>query len=229
MSFDPIRGGLAPIGGPTMPATGLGQVPVTIAEEHAAKVALQALELRGMDLLALGQLTPNELFLEAEAKGTIVPSAEQFISQMAGPPDGLGRRRGFFKGLAKFHAVATKPLQALTPKGVPNPAAMLAQRFTGDPKAAKTGADFVIAHRALVRGGAPVTADQTREADVVQKALLQVPGGGGTLAAARSRLHQTAQKFGVGQKFAALTSPPFPIRPPGIVARFFRGFGRRRR
>jgi hypothetical protein len=209
-------------------ATGLGQVPVTIQEEHAAKVALQALELRGY--AALGQLTPDELFFEAEAQGTIVPSPEQFIGAAAALAghDALGRRRGFFKGLATFHAKALAPLAKLTPPGVPNPAAMLAQKFSGDPKAAKVGADAVIAHRALVRGGAPTTAAQNKEADIVQRALLQVPGGGGLLAASRTRLHKTAQGFGVGGKFAALTTPPLPPSPVGAIRRFLRGFGRRR-
>ncbi len=218
-----------------MPATGLGQVPVTIAEEHAAKVALQALELRGV---ALGQLSPDELFFESQRQGVFqatpvpgVPSLEGILAAALAADPGLGRkskRKGFFGGLTKFAGPAlnavTKNAGIITAAAgvIPGGATVVgpAIKALDSPQVKKIVAKAVVSTRALERGGAALPVAQKSQARLFETALLQTKGGGIELANARADLADKADAFGQRDKFVALTRPPAP--PCGFFRRIFR-------
>jgi hypothetical protein len=215
---------------------GLGQVPVTIQEAHAAKVALQALELRGY--AGIGQLSPDELFFESQRQGAFqatafpgVPSLEGILAAALAADPGLGRkskRKGFFGGITKFAGPAlslvTKNAGILTAAAgvIPGGATVVgpAIKALDSPQVKKLVAKAVVSTRTLENAGAPVSAGQRSQAKVFETAILQTPGGGAALAEARVDLYGKAQAFGQEETFARLSKPP--VRPCGFFGRLFR-------
>jgi len=215
---------------------GLGQVPVSNQEAHAARVALQALDLRGY--AGIGQLSPDELFFESQRQGAFeetafpgVPSLEGILAAALAGQVGLGARKkkkGFFGGITKFAgpvlSLATKNAGILSiaggAVGIPPGATSAALKALDNPKIKAAVAKATVSTRALERGGAPIPAAQRQQAAIFEDAILKTPGGGAELAQARVGLFRQAQQFGQGDKFAALSKPT--ARPCGFFGRLFR-------
>jgi hypothetical protein len=184
---------------------------------------------------ALG-LVDDEMFgSDALGRFRIPKKALQVVKVAAFPPlllvqGGKGKEvaQKFTKGIVSVAKVALPAVLVISGVGVVGLIAAplvkpaidaVSAKFAKDPKSARVAAEGVIAQRAIVQGGGETTPEERQKADIVERALLNIPGGGNKLARARGDLHQRAQRAGVGPTFAQITKPPPPRR--GGFGRFF--------
>lgn len=238
--------------------SGLGQVPILFTEERRAKQVLQRLE--GIALSGAGPLGQGDAIDQADIEGIgpaavlalgfdgmlaggylgqTAQESEELLEEAlpAAPLSGysLGQRKkkGFFKKVTKFAGKALPAVGAVAGfVGIPGAGAItgLLQNVIPKPKARKTAAEAVIAHRAIQQGGGCTTQVQDAQARTIETALLQSPEGARELERARVSIAQRAEEdSGVGREFAAVTRPPRRPAPRGFFSNLFGGFGRRRR